>query len=104
ARALCYQGQLAFLRRVSRCRSNAPVHGALPLNGQTDDHVFLDMCDDEYTRVQPHPMIDPSLRNAAIREASRDLAVAIVLFGVVLGFGSHPSPADALADPLRAAQ
>ena len=49
-------------------------------------------------------MIDPSLRNTAIREASRDLAVAIVLFDIVLGFGSHPSPADELADALRDAQ
>ena len=27
----CYEAQLAFLRRGLPCRSNAPVHGALPL-------------------------------------------------------------------------
>ncbi len=59
------------------CRSNAPVHGALPLDGSTADHVFIDMGDDEYTRGRPHPMIDPSLRNAAIRDAADDPAVAM---------------------------
>ena len=49
-------------------------------------------------------MIDPSLRNLAIREASDDPAIAILLFDLVLGFGSHPSPADDLADALRHAQ
>lgn len=97
----CYEAQLAFLRRGLPCRSNAPVHGALPLDGATADHVFIDMGDDEYTRGRPHPMIDPSLRNAAIREAADDPAVAMLLFDLVLGFGSHPSPADELADALR---
>ena len=46
----------------------------------------------------------PSLRNAAIREAADDPALAILLFDLVLGYGSHPSPADELADALRDAQ
>jgi hypothetical protein len=49
-------------------------------------------------------MIDPSLRNAANRDAARDAALAILLFDVVLGYGSHPSPADELAEALRDAQ
>ena len=100
----CYEAQLAFLRRGLPCRSNAPVHGAFPLDGSTGDHVFIDMGDDEYTRGRPHPMIDPSLRNRAIREAAGDSAIAILLFDLVLGYGSHPSPADELADALRDAQ
>jgi FdrA protein len=100
----CYETQLAFLQRGLPCRSNAPVHGALPLDGSTGDHVFIDMGDDEYTRGRPHPMIDPSLRNRAIRDAAGDPAIAILLFDLVLGFGSHPSPADDLADALRDAQ
>jgi FdrA protein len=100
----CYETQLAFLQRGLPCRSNAPVHGALPLDGSTGGHVFIDMGDDEYTRGRPHPMIDPSLRNLVIREAAGDPAIAILLFDLVLGFGSHPSPADDLADALRDAQ
>ena len=100
----CYEAQLAFLHRGLRCRSNAPANGALPLDAARDGHAFVDLGDDEYTRGRPHPMIDPSLRNAAILDAARDAAVAILLFDVVLGFGSHASPAGELADALRDAQ
>jgi FdrA protein len=115
----CYEAQLAFLRRGLRCRSNAPAKGALPLDAPSGDsvsakgalpidargdHVFIDLGDDEYTRGRPHPMIDPTLRNAAIRDAANDETVAVVLFDVVLGFGSHQSPADELAEALAAAQ
>ena len=31
----CYEAQLAFLARGLACRSNAPVHGALPLERTT---------------------------------------------------------------------
>jgi len=115
----CYEAQLAFLRRGLRCRSNAPAKGALPIGATSSDalakralpldaargdHVFIDLGDDEYTRGRPHPMIDPGLRNAAIRDTANDETVAIVLFDVVLGFGSHASPADELADALTDAQ
>ena len=99
----CYEAQLAFLRRGLSCRSNAPAPRAFALDGDAL-HVMIDMGDDEYTRGRPHPMIDPSLRNAAIRDAGRDPALAVLLFDVVLGFGSHPSPADELAAALRDAQ
>jgi succinyl-CoA synthetase alpha subunit len=100
----CYEAQLAFLRRGLRCRSNAPAPQARALDETRADHVFIDMGDDEYTRGRPHPMIDPSLRNAAIRDASHDPAVAIILVDVVLGYGSHPAPGSELADALRDAQ
>lgn len=100
----CYEAQLAFLARGLRCRSNAPAPRALPLDGTATDHVLIDMGDDEYTRGRPHPMIDPSLRNAAIEDAAREAVVGILLFDVVLGFGSHPSPADELASALSNAQ
>lgn len=100
----CYEAQLAFVARGLRCRSNAPVHGALTLDASAGDHVFIDMGDDEYTRGRPHPMIDPTLRNAAIRDAAQEAAVAVLLFDVVLGYGAHESPAESVADALRAAQ
>jgi hypothetical protein len=100
----CYEAQLAFLRRDLHCRSNAPAPHALPLDGTSVDHVFIDMGDDEYTRGRPHPMIDPSLRNAAIRDAATDATIAVLLFDVVLGYGSHPNPAEELVDALRDAQ
>lgn len=62
---------------------------------------IIDLGDDEYTVGRPHPMIDPSLRNQFIVEASREPAVAVVLLDVVLGYNSHPDPAGALAPAVR---
>ena len=100
----CYEAQLAFSRAGSpaaptrrptaRCRSTA----------RFDGHVFIDMGDDDYTRGRPHPMIDPSLRNAAVRTHAADPATAAILFDVVLGYGSHADPAGGLAEALADAQ
>ncbi len=59
--------------------------------------MFLDLGDDDYTRGRPHPMIDPSLRDAAVRAQGADPQTAAILFDVVLGFGSHADPAAGLA-------
>jgi len=100
----CYETQLAFLKRSLPCRSNVPVHGALPLDGKDGTHVFIDLGDDEYTRGRPHPMIDPSLRNAAVLAAADDPTVALILFDVVLGYGAHSDPTEELAQALRDAK
>ena len=104
----CYEAQLAFHARGLRCHSNAPVEGALPFKGHIDSpmsgHVFLDLGDDDYTRGRPHPMIDPTLRDATVRTLGADPQVAAVLFDVVLGFGSHENPAAGLALALADAQ
>jgi len=60
------------------------------------DHI-LDLGDDEYTVGRPHPMIDPRLRNEHIVATASEPAVAVLLLDVVLGYGSHPDPAEALA-------
>jgi hypothetical protein len=62
--------------------------------------VFIDMGDDDYTRGRPHPMIDPSLRNAAVRAQAADPATAAIVFDVVLGYGAHADPARELAEAL----
>jgi hypothetical protein len=48
-------------------------------------------------------MIDPSLRNARIREDAADPATAVVLFDVVLGYGSCESPTDDLLNVIGSA-
>jgi FdrA protein len=58
---------------------------------------FVDFGDSEYTRGRPHPIIDPTLRNAAIVRAGGDRRVGVILVDVVLGDGAHPDPAGALA-------
>jgi FdrA protein len=99
----CYEAQLAFIARGLACSSNAPAKGAKPFDGHAgryDGHVFLDLGDDDYTRGRPHPMIDPSLRDAAVRAQGADPNTAAILFDVVLGFGSHDDPARGLAAAL----
>jgi succinyl-CoA synthetase alpha subunit len=103
----CYEAQLAFIARGLACSSNAPAKGAKPFDSHAaryDGHVFLDLGDDDYTRGRPHPMIDPSLRDAAVRTQGADPNTAAILFDVVLGFGSHDDPARGLAQALVDAQ
>jgi hypothetical protein len=49
-------------------------------------------------------MIDPSLRNAAVRSHAADATTAAIVFDVVLGYGSHADPAAGLAEALVAGQ
>ncbi len=100
----CYEAQLAFIARGLPCRSNAPADGALAFEGRFDGHVFLDLGDDDYTRGRPHPMIDPTQRDAAVRAQGADPGTAAILFDVVLGYGSHHDPAGGLAPALADAQ
>lgn len=103
----CYEAQLVFLARGLACASNAPAPGAAAFDARTDafnGHVLLDLGEDEYTRGRPHPMIDPELRNAAVQAQGAASNVAVVLFDVVLGYGSHADPAAGLAAALSAAQ
>jgi hypothetical protein len=100
----CYEAQLAFIGRGLPCSSNAPAKGALSFDGRFDGHVFLDLGDDDYTRGRPHPMIDPALRDAAVRTQGADPQTAAILFDVVLGFGAHDNPAGGLAEALADAQ
>ncbi|MFC9976008.1 FdrA family protein [Spirillospora sp. NPDC127200] len=66
-------------------------------------HRLVDFGDDAYTRGRAHPMIDPSLRLAALAEHAADPACAALLLDVVLGHGADPDPAAALAPALAAA-
>ena len=100
----CYEAQLAFNARGLPCRSNAPTHDSLPFDGRFDGHVMLDLGDDDYTRGRPHPMIDPSVRDAMVRAQGADPNTAAILFDVVLGYGAHADPAQSLASALADAQ
>lgn len=56
-------------------------------------HLCIDFGSDEYTKGKPHPMIDPSTRNQAFIDFSKKEDTAILLFDIVLGYGSHEDPA-----------
>jgi FdrA protein len=69
-----------------------------------DRGQFIDLGDDEYTRGRPHPMIEPELRNEHLARALADPQVSVLLFDVVLGYGSHENPAQVLVDGLKRAK
>jgi len=64
------------------------------------EHTLIDLGDDTFTVGRPHPMIEPTTRNERIFAELTDPEVAVLLFDVVLGFGSHPDPAGALVEAL----
>jgi FdrA protein len=64
----------------------------------------VDFGAEEYTRGRPHPMIDPTLRSAALARAGDDAGVGVVLLDLVLGSCAHPDPASAAASAIREAR
>lgn len=67
-------------------------------------HCVVDFGDDRFTLGRPHPMIDGSLRQEAIRETLLDPATGVVVCDVVLGDGAEADPAGRVADAVRRAR
>jgi FdrA protein len=97
---LCAEAQVILRAAGEAVTSNAPVPGVAPPGGA--GHTLLDLGDDAYTRGKPHPMIDPTVRDAAVIEALGDIDVGVVLADVVIGYGAHRDPAGHLAGVLAA--
>ncbi|CAM3622589.1 acyl-CoA synthetase FdrA [Erysipelothrix urinaevulpis] len=57
----------------------------------------IDLGDDQYTQGKPHPMIDPGIRIDYLKNAAKSEDLGVVLFDVVIGYGSHDDMATALA-------
>ncbi len=68
-----------------------------------DGHQIVDFGDDRYTVGRAHPMIDPRLRQQAIRQVVEQDRVGVLLLDVILGYGAHPDPAGSLAPAIEAA-
>lgn len=94
----CYGAQLVHAQMGITSFSNTPTRGNSPLadNWKSQENTFVDMGDDTFTQGRPHPMIDPSLRDARLREEVDDPTTAVVLFDVVLGYGSADDPTAGL--------
>jgi succinyl-CoA synthetase alpha subunit len=69
----------------------------------SNGYEVMDLGDDIYTQGKPHPMIDPEIRIKKIREYGSDENTGVILLDCVLGYGSHPDMAGALADAIKAA-
>lgn len=94
----CFEAQLIHAAAGIPAFSNAPTAGNRKLEqvGKSVENTIIDMGDDEFTQGRPHPMIDPSLRDARIREEVADPTTAVVLFDTVLGYGSATDPTAGL--------
>jgi FdrA protein len=90
----CFEAQLIHAAAGIQAFSNGPTAGNRKLEnvGKSQGNTIIDMGDDEFTQGRPHPMIDPSLRDARIRAEVADPSTAVVLFDVVLGYGSAADP------------
>jgi succinyl-CoA synthetase alpha subunit len=102
----CYEAQLIHAAAGITAFSNAPTAGNRKLEnvGKGVEHTIIDMGDDEFTQGRPHPMIDPSLRDTRIREEVADPSTAVVLFDVVLGYGSSADPTAGLIGSIARAK
>jgi hypothetical protein len=94
---LCSEAQLIALKEGQAVASNAPVPGAALLGVNSNEHEFIDLGSDEFTRGRPHPMIEPAIRNVPLMQALADKTVGVVLLDVILGWGSHADPAGEVA-------
>jgi FdrA protein len=102
----CAEAQLVHAAAGIMAYSNVPTTGNQPLERITrsQENTIIDMGEDEFTQGRPHPMIDPSLRDARIRQEVEDLDTAVVLFDVELGYGSSLDPVGGLLGVIGSAR
>ena len=98
---LCTEAQLIIQDAGQTITSNVPIAGAGPIGSEARAHVLLDLGDDEFTKGKPHPMIDPSVRSPALRDALTSTDTAAILLDVVIGYGSHSDPAGEIISVLN---
>jgi FdrA protein len=95
---LCAEAQVPARDAGLGLASNAPIDGVGDAGVAGGDvHTFIDLGDDAYTLGRPHPMIEPSVRDAPLDAALADPRAGVLLLDCVLGHGSHPDPAGHLA-------
>jgi FdrA protein len=94
---LCYEAQVVLRDLLGSVYSNIPLQAGHGLPAPAFAHVCLDLGEEDFTRGQPHPMIDPAARREILLEQAMRPEVAVVLLDVVLGYGSHPDPAGEIA-------
>jgi FdrA protein len=102
-RGLYAGGTLAHEAMLILERLLGPVASNLD-RSRTGAHRVTDLGTDEFTRGRAHPMLDPTARIAAVREAAGEDEVAVLLLDVVLGSGAAGDPAGDIAPALEAAR
>ena len=105
---LCDEAMKLMIGSLGHIYSNIPLHAEDKLpdakGGKSREHTFLDFGDDEFTVGRPHPMIDPSLRAERVIVDGKDPECAVIMTDCVIGYGSHPNPAEDLAAAIKEAK
>lgn len=103
---LCDEAMLVLKDLIGDIYSNIPLKPSLKLkNSQVSQkNSLVDLGDDEFTKGRPHPMIDFTLRNERIVQEAKGRQTAVILLDIVLGYGAHPDPANALAPAIKKAR
>lgn len=102
---LCEEAQIIFKDLIGDVYSNMSSREKFQLKDSWESYrnTVIDMGGDEFTVGRPHPMIDYSLRNRRILKEAEDPEVAVILFDVVLGYGSNMEPAKELVPVIKKA-
>ena len=97
---LCAEAQVILGAGGRQVTSNAAIPNVPYLDAPESAGLdrIIDLGADEYTQGRPHPMIDPSVRDDALRAALVDPEVAVILVDLVIGYGAHADPAAHLAE------
>lgn len=97
---LCAEAQVILGAGGRKVASNAAIPNVPYLDAPESagrDRI-IDLGADEYTQGRPHPMIDPSVRDDALRAALINPEIAVILVDLVIGYGAHADPAGHLAE------
>ena len=99
---LCAEAAYLIADRLGQVTSNVRLTGAVPFDSASGAraHACIDLGDPALRAGAPHPMIDPLVRTRAIGEVAADPRIRVLLLDIVLGYGVHPDPVGALAEPL----
>ncbi len=103
---LAYEALLVLENYLPAVYSNAPLDKKYRLADSlvSQEPTILDLGEAEFTVGRLHPMLDNDLRLRRLEMEASDPAVAVILLGVVLGFGAHPDPASELAPAIISAR
>lgn len=103
---LCEESMMVFRNLGIQYFSNIPSRKTETIADmeESKENTFLDMGDDYFTRGRPHPMLEPSLRVPRLLKEAADPEVAVILFDVILGHGSHSDPAGVMVAGIKQAK
>ena len=96
---LCTESLVLSRRAGISVTSNITMDGVG--TDSPDGHRLLDLGADEFTQGKPHPMIEPAIRDDAVKAVMENSQVGVLLVDMVIGFGAHSDPATQFVNSLK---